>query len=192
MFDYLHRRYALQKDGRFYLHDESGLFGRVPSSGCSDPNSPSFAQASDANSITLDGFDDELQDYYYAKAVGRDTVPERPRRKIPKRVLELLLEVERGSEVGRSDVITAVLGWSDSGLNALEEKLVTVRRKALWDGKPHAITVHAPDKSLGIAVAYASRDDRGGQAVLGTRDRGQRQSEWHQEMGRVWLQPWFG
>ena len=144
----------------------SGTFWAWYFAGVLDPNSPSFAQASDANSITLDGFDDELQDYYYAKAVGRDPLPERPRRKIPKRVLELLLEVERGSEVGRSDAITAVLGWSDSGLNALEEKLVTVRRKALWDGKPHAITVHAPDKSLGIAVAYASRDSAAARQFL--------------------------
>ena len=157
LFDYLRRRYVIQKDGRFHLHDEWDFLG-VYFAGALDPDNPSFARASDANSITLDGFDDELQDYYYAKSIGLDPLPEKPRRKIPKKVLELLLEVERSSESGRSDAITAVLGWPDSGLRALEEKLVTVRRKALWDGKPHAFTVHAPDNSLGIAVAYACRD----------------------------------
>ncbi len=65
LFDYLYRRYAVQKDGRFYLHDEWDFLG-VYFAGVLDPNSPSFAEASDANSIALDGFDDELQDYYYA------------------------------------------------------------------------------------------------------------------------------
>src|SRR5580693_880412 len=39
------------------------------------------------------------------------------------KLLELLRDIEQSSDVGRSDTISAILGWPDSGLNAIEEKL---------------------------------------------------------------------
>jgi hypothetical protein len=157
LFDYLHRRHSIQQDGRFVLHDEWDFLG-VYLAGHLYPDNPSFAQASDADSITLDGFDDELQGYYFAKSTGQAVVPPRPRRAIPPRLLSLLREIEQASDPGRSDMITAILGWPNSGLNAIEEKLVGIWRKAVWDGKPHAVTVYESDGSLGIALAYATRD----------------------------------
>jgi hypothetical protein len=157
LFDYLRRRYAIQKDGRFYLHDEWDFLG-VYLAGDLYPENPSFAQVPSTHSITLDGFDEELQAYYFAKSHRHPSVPERPRRKIPRRLLDLLRDVERAPIRGRSDAIAEVLGWPDGGLSALEEKLARVRRKALWDGRPHAVTVQAADRSLGVALAYAYED----------------------------------
>jgi len=157
LFDYLRRRDAIQKDGRFFLHDEWDFLG-VYLAGHLYPENPSFAQASGAHSITLDGFDDELQAHYFAKSTEQANIPPRPRRKIPPKLLALLRDVDRTPTGGRSDAIAAVLGWPDSGLTALEERLIAVRRKSLWDGRPHAVTVYAPNSSLGIALAYACQD----------------------------------
>jgi hypothetical protein len=166
LFDYLHRRDAIQKDGRFFLHDEWDYLG-VYLAGHLYPANPSFAQASGAHSITLDGFDDDLQVYYFAKSTGQAVVPPRPRRAIPPRLLETLQDLDTSQETGRTDTITAILGWSDSGLSAIEEKLVSIWRKTVWDGRPHAATVHSPDGSLGIALAYAYRDQDALTQLLG-------------------------
>jgi hypothetical protein len=165
LFDYLKRRDSIQRDGRFVLHDEWDFLG-VYLAGHLSPDDANFADASDVHRITLDGFDNELQQYYFAISVGQAPVPPRPRRQIPSKLLELLRDIELSAVEGRSDAIMALLGWPDSGLNALEEKLIDIRRKAIWDGRPHAATVCAPDRSLGIALAYASRDREGLRKIL--------------------------
>jgi hypothetical protein len=164
LFDYLHRRYALQKDGRFFLHDEWDFLGAY-FAGVLDPASPSFSGADGVTKIALDGFDDDLQDYYFALSAGAGPVPPRPRRDVPKVLLALLREVDRSSTRRRSDAIRTILGWPDAGLKAIEANLAKTRTKALWDGK------HTRQQSRPKTDHWESR--------LPTRRKTGRLSEWH-------------
>ena len=115
LFDYLRRRREIQRDGRFHFHDEWDLLG-VYLHGALDPLHPKFQEASEkgVNGITLDGFDSELQDYYYS--LSSSMAPhEKPRRKIPARIHEILLRAERSARPGRTAAICSNAAWPDEG-----------------------------------------------------------------------------
>lgn len=163
LFDYLRRRDRMQRDGRFYLHDEWDYLG-VYLSGALDPDDPRFPR--DVNRIALDGFDGDIQAFHHALSVSQAPAVEKPRRKIPKNVLDLLSAADRMSTVGRSDAICTVLGWSDDGLAELSKSLTEVRRKAVWDGRAHAVGARHPWKRSGVTLACGHRDRRAIQQTL--------------------------
>ncbi len=171
LFDYLRRRDRMQQDGRFHLHDEWDYLG-VYLAGALEPEDPRFQK--DVHRITLDGFDSGLQDYHQA-AVNPDGAPvERPRRNIPKNVLELLSAAEHVTTPGRTDAICIVLGWSDDGLAELSKMLAELRRKAIWDGRAHAVGSRHPWKGTGITLACGYRDRDAIRATLLSAIRSQR------------------
>jgi hypothetical protein len=89
LFDYLRRRDRLQQDGRFHLHDEWDYLGAYLV-GALDPDDPRFPK--DVNVIGLDGFDSDIQKYHHSLSHPDAPAAKRPRRNIPKNVLERTID----------------------------------------------------------------------------------------------------
>ena len=89
LFDYLRRRDEVQRDPRFRLHDEWDVLGAYLN-GALDASDPRFK---DLNYVAFQGFDDDIQGYYYRRDVRREP-GERPRRELPVNIRELLTIVE--------------------------------------------------------------------------------------------------
>lgn len=176
LFDYLRRRYEAQREPRFRFHDEWDLLG-VYLAGALDIRDPRFR---DADFVSLDGFDSHLQDYYYSQR-SEVTTPERPRRPVPRNLTELLLAVERAPHALRSDAICVVLSWPNWGLEELGKGLSEARRKAVWDGKAHAVAVGHPWRSTGVAFCCGFRNRRAIQETLWTACESQRRRTGAQE-----------
>jgi hypothetical protein len=171
LFDYLRRRDQVQRDGRFHLHDEWDYLGAYLS-GALDPDDPRFPK--DVNLIVLDGFDSGLQEYHHALSNPDAPPVEKPRRNIPDNVFELLSAAEGVRIPGKSDAVCTVLGWSDDGLAELSKMLSELRRKAIWDGRSHAVGARHPWKRTGITLACGYRGRRAIQATLLSAIRSQR------------------
>jgi hypothetical protein len=90
---------------------------------------------------------------------------------------ELLMAAERTTIRGRSDAIRAVLGWSDDGLAELSKMLTELRRKTIWDGRAHAMTVKHPWNNTGVALACGYRDRRAIRTILENALRAQRRDQ---------------
>lgn len=176
LFDYLRRRYEAQREPRFRFHDEWDLLG-VYLAGALDIRDPRFK---DADFVTLDGFDSDLQDYYYSQ--GSDVAtPERPRRPVPENLKELLLAVERAPHPLKTDAICVVLSWPNWGLDELGKGLREARRKAVWDGKAHAVAVGHPWRPSGVSFCCGFRNRRAIQETLWTACESQRRRTGAQE-----------
>ena len=176
LFDYLRRRYEVQREPRFRFHDEWDLLG-VYLAGALDIRDPRFK---DADFVALDGFDSDLQDYYYSQ--GSDVVtPERPRRPVPQNLKELLLAVERAPHPLKTDAICVVLSWPNWGLDELGKSLREARRKTVWDGKAHAVAVGHPWRNSGVSFCCGFRNRRAIQETLWTACESQRRRTGAQE-----------
>jgi hypothetical protein len=114
--------------------------------------------------ITLDGFDSELQDYYYSLSSSMAS-REKPRRKIPARIHEILLRAERSARPGRTAAICSVLTWPDEELQELDNALDVLRGKTVLDGKAHAVLANHPWRPHAVAVACGRENRR---AILET------------------------
>lgn len=179
LFDYLRRRYEVQREPRFRFHDEWDLLG-VYLAGALDIRDPRFK---DADFVTLDGFDSDLQDYYYSQG-SEVATPERPRRPVPEDLKELLLAVEQAPHPLKTDAIGVVLSWPNWGLDELGKGLREARRKAVWDGKAHAIAVGHPWRPSGVSFCCGFRNRRAIQQTLWTACESQRR--------RTGVQEWAG
>ncbi len=160
VFDYLRRRREIQRDGRFHFHDEWDLLG-VYLHGALDPLYPKFQEAAEkgVQRITLDGFDDDLQDYYYS--LSSSMAPrEKPRRNIPARIHEILLRAERSARPGRTVAICSVLTWPDEELQELDRALDVLRGKTVLDGKAHAVVANHPWRPHAVALACGRQNRR--------------------------------
>lgn len=176
LFDYLRRRYEAQREPRFRFHDEWDLLG-VYMAGALDIRDPRFAGA---DFVSLDSFDDDLQDYYYSLG-GAVATPERPRRPVPENLKELLLAVERARHPQKTDAICVVLSWPNWGLEELGKSLRDVRGKVVLDGKAHAVAVGHPWRASGVSFCCGFRNRRGIQQTLWTACESHRQRTGAQE-----------
>jgi hypothetical protein len=160
LFDYLRRRRDIQSDGRFHLHDEWDFLG-VYLAGALDPLYPKFREANEkgVQRIALDGFDGELQDYYYSLSASMEA-RDKPRRAIPKKIREMLSNAEQSGKPGRTDAICSVLAFPDEALAEIDQTLEHLRRKTIIDGKAHAAATVHPWRPIGLALAtgYGDRD----------------------------------
>ena len=163
LFDFLRRRYWMQRDTRFRLHDEWDLLG-VYLAGALDVDDPRFDK--DLHYIALDGFDQPLQNYFYY--LSNPLVPpvEKPRRQIPKNLRDLLVEVERARSPHKTDAICVALSWPDWGLEELSKGLEQARKKTVLDGRAHAIAVGHPWRSSGVTFACGYQNRAAIQDVL--------------------------
>ena len=177
LFDYLRRRNEVQRDARFRLHDEWDMLGAYLN-GVLDAVDPRFEGL---NFVMFDGFDDDIQDYYYRRDVRRDP-GNRPRRDLPDNLRELMRIVENTDAPERTDVICVVLSWPNSGLAGLGNALGQVRTRAKSDGRAHAVAVQHPWRSAGVAFACGTGDRRKILGVLGrvweTKRRERAAMEW--------------
>lgn len=103
--------------------------------------------------VTLDGFDSQLQDYCYSLSNPMAAPVEKPRRQVPTNIWDLIVAAERAQAREKTDAICAVLSWPDRGLVQLSENLEEVRRKAVWDGRAHAVAAKHPWRPSGITLA---------------------------------------
>jgi hypothetical protein len=170
LFDYLRRREEAQRELRFRVHDEWDLLS-VYLAGALDINDPRFA---DMDFVALDGFDSDLQDYYYSLSNPLVTA-EKPRRPLPKNIRELLAAVESAHAPEKTDAICVVLRWPNWGLERLGESLEQARRKVLLERGAHAVAVQHPWRSAGVAFACGYRNRRAIQQVLWTACDSQRE-----------------
>ncbi len=161
LFDYLRRRYEVQRNPKFRFHDEWDLLG-VYLAGALDVNDPQFAEP---DLVTFDGFDSEIQDYYYSLS-NPHVVAKKPRRPLPDNIRELLLAVERAHSSRKTDAICVVLSWPNHGLEELGRRLDQARKKAVWDGRAHAVALDHPWKSSGVSFACGYKNRRAIQEVL--------------------------
>ena len=177
LFDYLRRRYEAQREPRFRFHDEWDLLG-VYLAGALDINDPRFE---DMNFVTLDGFDGDLQDYYYSLSNPMVTA-EKPRRPLPNNIRELLVSAERARAPQKTDAICVVLSWPNWGLEELGKSLEQARKKTVWDGRAHAVAVGHPWRSAGVMFACGYENRKAIQQTLWTACESQREktaaSEW--------------
>ena len=161
LFDYLRRRYEAQCEPRFRFHDEWDLLS-VYLAGALDINDPRFEGM---ELVALDGFDSELQDYYYSLS-GQMITVEKPRRQLPKNIRQLLDTVERAHAPEKTDAICVVLSWPNWGLEELGNSLEQARRKAVWDGRAHAVAVRHPWRSSGVTFACGYKNKTAIRQVL--------------------------
>lgn len=161
LFDFLRRRYHAQRSWKFRFHDEWDLLG-VYLAGALDVNDPRFE---DVDMVTLDGFDREIQDYYYSLS-NPSVKAEKPRRPLPNNVRELLVLVERAHAREKTDAICVVLSWPNWGLEELGKNLEQVRKKTVSDGRAHAVAVGHPWRSSGVTFACGYKNRRAIQEVL--------------------------
>jgi hypothetical protein len=161
LFDYLRRRYEVQRNPKFRFHDEWDLLG-VYLAGALDVDDPEFAEP---DLVAFDGFDSEIQDYYYSLSVPHVAAP-KPGRPLPNNIRELLRAVERAHSPQKTDAICVVLSWPNYGLEALGKSLEQARKKAIWDGRAHAVALRHPWKSSGVTFACGYRNRRVIQEVL--------------------------
>lgn len=161
LFDFLRRRYEAQRDPKFQFHDEWDLLG-VYLAGALDVNDPQFEEP---HRVVLDGFDNEIQDYYYSLSNPLVAV-EKPRRPLPANIRELLVAAERAHVPEKTDAICVVLSWPNRGLEELGKSLEEARKKALWDGRAHAVAVAHPWRSSGVSFACGYQNRWAIQEVL--------------------------
>lgn len=170
LFDYLRRRDEAQREARFRFHDEWDLLG-VYLAGALDINDPRFA---DQDLVVLDGFDNELQDYYYSLSNPEVQAP-KPRRPLPANIQELLQAVERAQAPEKTDAICVLLSWPNWALERLGNALSQTRRKAILDGSAHAFAVSHPWRPSCVAFACGHKNRRAIQQVLSTACQSQRE-----------------
>jgi hypothetical protein len=161
LFDFLRRRYEAQRDPKFQFHDEWDLLG-VYLAGALDVYDPQFEEP---HLVVLDGFDSEIQDYYYSLSNPLMTA-EKPRRPLPANIRELLVAAERADVPEKTDAICVVLSWPNRDLEELGKSLEQARKKAIWDGRAHAIAVAHPWRSSGVSFACGYQNRRAIQEVL--------------------------
>ena len=121
LFDYLRRRYEMQRNPRFRLHDEWDFLGAYLA-GALDVDDPRFAGM---DAVALDNFDSEIQDYCFSLSNPLTPPVDRPRRKLPDNIWQLLVDAEGAAAREKTDAICAVLSWPDGGLLELSSKLHT-------------------------------------------------------------------
>ena len=80
--------------------------------------------------MALDGFDSDLQDYYYSLSNPAVTA-EKPRRPLPNNIRELLVTVERARAPLKTDAICVVPSWPNWGLEELGKSLEQARKKTV-------------------------------------------------------------
>jgi hypothetical protein len=90
----------------------------------------------------------------------------KPRRPFPDNIRELLLAAERARSPEKTDAICVVLSWPNEGIEELAKGLDQVRKKALWDGRAHAIALHHPWRSSGVSFACGYKNRKAIQEVL--------------------------
>lgn len=161
LFDYLRRRYESQRNPKFRFHDEWDLLG-VYLAGALDVNDPQFAEP---DLVTFDGFDSDIQDYYYSLS-NPHVVAKKPKRPLPDNLRELLRAVERAHSSQKTDAICVILSWPNNGLEELGKSLDQARKKAVWDGRAHAVALHHPWKSSGVSFACGYKHRKAIQEVL--------------------------
>ena len=161
LFDFLRRRYEAQRNPKFRFHDEWDLLG-VYLAGALDVNDPQFAEH---DMVVLDGFDSNIQDYYYSLSNPLVTV-QKPRRPLPDNIRELLLAVERTHAPEKTDAICVVLTWPNDGLEELGKSLEEARKKTVWDGRAHGVAVVHPWRPSGVSFACGYKNRRAIQDVL--------------------------
>src|SRR5687767_14550038 len=111
-----------------------------------------MTRASKTWTCALDGFDSDIQDYYYSLSNPRVKV-ERPRRPLPSNIRELLVTVEQASTREKTDAICVVLSWPNQFLKELAKSLEQARKKTVWDGRAHAVATTHPWRSSGVSFA---------------------------------------
>jgi hypothetical protein len=161
LFDYLRRRYEAQQNPKFRFHDEWDLLG-VYLAGALDVNDPQFAEP---DLVAFDGFDSDIQDYYYSLS-NPHVVVKKPSRPLPQNIRELLLAVERAHAPEKTDAICVILSWPNEGLKELGNSLDQARKKTVWDGRAHAVALHHPWRASGVSFACGYKDRRAIQGVL--------------------------
>ena len=170
LFDFLRRRFEAQRNPRFRFHDEWDLLG-VYLAGVLDIDDPRFE---DMDFVALDGFDREIQDYYYSLS-NPSVTAEKPRRPLPSNIRDLLVAVERAHSPEKTDAICVILSWPDWGLEELGKTLEQARKKAIWDGRAHAVAVRHPWRASGVAFACGFRKRQAIREVLWTACQSQRE-----------------
>ena len=161
LFDFLRRRYEAQRTPKFWFHDEWDLLG-VYLAGALDVNDPQFAKL---DMVVRDGFDSDIQNYYYSLSNPPVTV-QKPRRPLPDNIRELLLAVERAHAPEKTDAICVVLSWPNDGLEELGKSLEKARKKTVWDGRAHAVAVAHPWRPSGVSLACGYKNRLAIQDVL--------------------------
>jgi hypothetical protein len=188
LFDYLRRRYAIQREEKFGLHDEWDLLGAYLA-GALDIDDPRFAEA---DMLRLDGFDGAIQEYHYSLSNPMLTA-NKPRRPLPGNIRDLLLTVEQAQQPKKTDAICVVLSWPNDGFEALSKALEKARRRVVWDGRAHAVAVTHPWRASGVAFACGRGGRKAIQRTLWTACDSQRQktgaAEWV-GFGIDLLSPW--
>jgi hypothetical protein len=163
LFDYLRRRYEAQSDPKFQFHDEWDFLGAYLA-GALDVSDPQFEKV---HQVVLDGFDGDIQDYFYSLS-NPNVVAPKPRRPLPDNIRELLVAVERAQAWEKTDAICVALSWPNGGLEQLGKSLEQARQKVIWDGRAHAVAVVHPWRPSGISFACGYRNRRAIQDVLST------------------------
>lgn len=169
LFDYLRRRAEVQKDSKWFFHDEWDLLSAYLA-GALDTKDPRVAEV---DGVMFDGFDTDLQAYYYERGTSERRL-RRPRRPIPSNLFRLLDALDQEIDAVKSDAICVVLSWPNEGLERLGALLDQARQKALADGRAHAVAVAHPWRSSGVVFACGTGDESALKEVLWTACESQR------------------
>lgn len=148
IFDYLKRRDAILRSGRFVFHDEWDLLGTYLH-GLLDPADKRYEGV---DGIFLSGMDEEIERYLATRDAPNGQQVERPRRAISEQIRGLIHAVESLDRPGRTDFVIALLSLPNSTLQSIGELIDATVNKTLSDRKLHSFSLVAPNGDLGFCL----------------------------------------
>jgi hypothetical protein len=157
LFDYLRRRNAVMKDGRFKFHDEWDLLGCYLD-GLLDPAHPQFLGY---DFVLLPGIDTSIERYFRSQANPALPREEKPRRRLPDPIKQLILTVERSNQPGKTDFNIVLLGFPNQILKAFSEQVATALEKTKTDRKIRSMGVSDGNRKCGMSMICGHGDPQG-------------------------------
>lgn len=142
---YLVRRLRLNEIQKVSAHDELDWFGHYLSTGLFFED-----EAQSEDTYFLLSHTTDFDDYYlYEMGVRTKPVP-KPRQRVPKRLREIIRELEEAHFFGYSEIILGLLNYNDDARIAFSKLFDRIRKMSKRDGRRHDLTVVSSDAKSGI------------------------------------------